>query len=240
MDTSELIRNPKYVIDSFKRSGGMQIATKLTKYYIPTRYEEKKLAVIGMPHFICGVFGIVVEDKYYASSVAATMIEIDPDYINTVKIDDISYYEFTFNPGSVIHPNLNVVQGGDVIFSIYDMLVAGGNIPWYIDLNNLPSIFRKAREFSGSPIGFGTAAIELKIAVLARSPEDIAEYYCHYVNRVGKDKAKPPQYIGNRHAVFGATNTLSRMIGNYHDHSIAASLNNPTQDVEDIEYILRL
>jgi hypothetical protein len=168
------------------------------------------------------------------------MIEIDPDYINTVKIDDVSYYEFTFNPGSVVHPNLNVVQSGDTIFTIYDMFVAGGNIPWYIDLNNIPSIFRKGKEFSGSNIGYGTAAIELKIGVLARSPDDLSEYYCHYINRVGKDKAKPPQYIGNRNAVFGATNTLSRMIGNYHDHSIAASLNNPTQDVEDIEYILRL
>ncbi len=240
MDTSELIRNKKYVIDSFIKSGGMQIATKLTKYYVPTRYEEKKLVSIGTTNFICGVCGIVVEDKYYAASLAATMIEIDPDYITTVKIDDVSYYEFTFNPGSVIHPNLNVVQSGDVIFTIYDMFIAGGNIPWYIDLDNIPSIFRRGKEFSGSNIGFGSAAIELKIGVLARSPDDISEYYCHYVNRVGKDKAKPPQYIGNRNAVFGATNTLSRMIGNYHDHSIAASLNNPTQDVEDIEYILRL
>lgn len=239
MNVNGLVRDSKYVINSLRKVGVMQVATKLTKIYIPQRYEEKNLVSIGTPRLICGVYGIVIDDKYYGASLAATLIEIDPDLINLVKIEDISYYEFVFYPGSVIHPNLNVVQSGDVIFTIYNDVVYGGNVPWYLSLDIIVGIFRRAKEFSGSAIGFGSAAIELKLGVLARSPEDTTEYYCHYINRVGADKADPPQYIGNRNAVFGATNTLSRMNGNYPDLSIAASLNTPTREVEDIEYILR-
>jgi uncharacterized protein (DUF1015 family) len=64
--------------------------------------------------------------------------EIDfPDRTTMTTINDEDYYEFHFDPGSIIFPTDMVVQDDKIIYFIVDEIYFQAKVPWYINYNDL-------------------------------------------------------------------------------------------------------
>ena len=130
MDYKQLQRNPKMVMSELvTRPDGSVVTKNGCKIYFPVRYADIELAEVGADNLCVGIFPIVVQDKYYSVLIVDAMVSLKPSDINKVKIDEIPYYEFIFEPGSVVIATLDLVQDGKMLYRIYNEFFTKDTVP---------------------------------------------------------------------------------------------------------------
>lgn len=240
MDPKKLKRDPKRVQAALSiTAGGQVITAKPCRIYIPTRYAEKQLAHIGTEVHILGIYALVMEDSYYAVSLANAMKRIEPSTINTVSIDDNEYYEFVFEAGDTVIADINLVINDTLPYHINDEIIAKGRIPWYLTYEDLGSLFDSAEKYAGVRLGANDAVLEMIASSIARSEKDPRVYYRQSVDTQEDVKNTEPLFIAFRNISYGATNTTAKLMGSYFEASMTSALVNPSEKLEDIEELLR-
>ncbi len=240
MDIKKLVRDPEKVKECLvELPDGRLITKKEIKIQIPTRFVERDLAYIGLDNNIIGIYAIILDDTYYGVSTINAMINIDPSTINRIKINEDQYFEFVFNPGSTVFKSVNLVKTDILTYKIYDEIFSNGNIPWYINYEDLGKMFDSAKYHAGANIGENKEVTELIASLLARDPTDRTKYYRTVLESTSDLKKKDPVFIGLKSVVYSATNTTNRLGGSYMSSGIVASLVNVSSREERIESILR-
>lgn len=121
---------------------------------------------------------------------------------------------------------------------MYDQFVAKGNIPWYMNYNDMANMFETALEHAGVNLG-GRSIIELIISTIARDPDDMTRLYRHIYARPEDLVNKPPVTVPFRSVIWNTSDTTSKLNGAYYDHGINSALVNQSESVEMIEELLR-
>lgn len=237
MNIQSLTRNGEFVIGSMKEVGDSLVATRDLKIYLPITYESSHLLFInGEEYDTVGIFPIVVNDTVYGIMSMNSKLKLIPEEVNKVVLADDHYYELSFSSGSVICPNINVVQDDVLTYYIYDYFIGKAMVPWFMSYSDMAKIFDTAREYAGARTGDSPEVISLLISIIARQADDRTKHYRHGYD--GKNKM-PPVFIPISSVDFGATNTFNKLAGNYFDIGVASSLLHPTTKVEKIESIIR-
>lgn len=237
MDYSHLVRNPGKVHAALSpQADDTVLAVRTVKVYIPDRYTEKRLATISSEVQTLAIFAMVVDDKYYAVSVTASMLRLKPSAIATVKIDGDSYLELTFEPGSVVIPDMKVIRLDTLPFRIFDEFIAKGRIPWFMSYEDVARLMDTAGSHANVNFNPYNVIMEMFAAAIARDPKDRTKYWRHVI---GKPGATDPSYVAFRSITYGATNTTSRLMGSYFAEGLNSALVNPSTSNEAIEDILR-
>lgn len=238
MNIKGLVRNPEMVHSTLKElDNDTVVTTKGCKIYIPARFGERKLAILGHETYIVAIFAMVVDDRYYAVSIEPAMMRIDPTTVNTINLDGENYYEFTFDPGSTVIANTNLVKKDTLTYDIFQEIVSKGRVPWYISYEDLATLYDGAPKHAGVTIGANHAIIEMILSVIARDPSDATKYY----RQALKDAKGPikPLYVPFSSVTHGATNTTAKLMGAYWKEGLNSALVNPTDKVERVEELLR-
>ena len=209
------------------------------KIYIPERFVEKQLAVIGAETYIVGIFAIVVEDKFYGVSTTNAMMRVTPTTISTVKFDQDSYLELIFDPGSVVFATNLLIKSDTLVYYIFDEFIAKGRIPWYIGYEDLATLFESADRHAGVSLGANHSILEMFAAAVARNNQNRAKYYRHSIESQDDPVKRPPAIIPLRSITYGATNTTSKLMGSYWNDGLTSALVNPSEKQERIEELLR-
>ncbi len=238
MDISKLKRNAKAVNSTLKEVSNVLYATKPTKLYSPVRFSERQLSFIGGDIYVVGIFAIVVNDIDYIVSTINAMVPITPTSYQVVDIDGEDYYEFYFEPGSVIIPNMNLVKKDSLTYHIYDEIISKGKIPWYLGYLELAGIFDSAVKHAGANIGTNREVTELIVSLIARDAKDRTKYYRQTIKSLEDIKKKPPVFIPMRSVIYAATNTLNKLAGSYMESGIVSALVDPSERQERIESLL--
>lgn len=215
------------------------VAKKACKIYIPSRFAERGLAYIGIETIIVGIYAIVVEDTYYAVSNITAMVRITPSAMNKVKVEEDEYYEFCFEKGDVVIPSLQLVKEDVMPYKIYNEMLAKGRVPWYLDYNDLGSIFDTAKYHSGANIGTNREVTELLVSIIARDPNNRHLYYRTTLKSYDDMKKRKPAYIPLRSVIYAATNTTNKIAGSYMSSGMVSALVTPSERTERIEHLLR-
>ncbi len=210
------------------------------RIYIPVRFSERKLASIGVEIHILGIYAMVVDQKYYAVSNVNAMVRIEPALTNKVSFDEDEYYEFVFLPGTTVIANLQLIQSGNLVYSIYDEFFGKGRVPWYLGYEDLGHIFDTAKTHAGANIGTEHEVTELLVSMIARDPANRHRYYRQAVKSKEEVKQIPPAFIPLKSVVYSATNTVNKLAGSYFTDGLVSALNSPSERVERIEKILSL
>lgn len=240
MEVNALIRDSERVKACLQElPDGSLVTTKGCKIIIPTRFEERGLAEVGMNTYIVGIYAIIVEDKYYAVSLVNTMIAITPTSTLKIKIKGVEHYEFTFDPGQIVMPRTNLVKNDILVYKIYDEIVSKGKVPWYLGYEELGHIFDTALSHGGANIGTSPEVTELIISIIARNSKDRTQYYRSAINSLEELKTNPPVYISLKSVPYAATNTTNKLAGSYWNEGVVSSLVSPSDRVERIESLLR-
>jgi hypothetical protein len=239
VDLKSLVRDASKVHETLVEQGDSLVTLKGCKIYAPVLYEEKGLLTISSEINLPAIYMITVDDKYYGVSLAIANMRIEPTTINTVVIDESQYYEFTFAPGAVVCPDLELPKDDALAYYIYDMLIAGGKIPAYFNYEDLGKLWIEAEYHVGIKLGANIAVMPMVVATMSRDAKDRTKYYRHVIQSLKEIYTNPPAFIPFSDVTYNATNTVSKFTGSYFDLGVNSALVNPSQRLEKLETILR-
>lgn len=235
-----LTRDASRVIETLEELPDNRLVTKKgCKIYVPARFAEHDLAVLGVKNYIVGIYAIVVDDTYYGVSTVNAMINIDPTDTNKIKIDGEDYIEFVFSPGSTVIKSLDLVKIDVLTYKIYDEIFSKGRVPLYLDYNDLGGIFDTAKYHANANLGTTGEVTQLIASMISRDPQDKTKYYRTMINDLSDVRNNPPAFIPLRSVAYAATNTTTRLGGSYFDKGVVSALVNPSDRVERIESLLK-
>jgi len=240
VDITKLKRAPEKIHECLvELPDGRLITKKQLKIYIPVRFEERLLASIGIETQITGIYAIVLDDTYYGVSIVNAMMRIEPTSTIKVEIEGTGYYEFTFDPGSTVVANINLVKNDTLVYRIYDEIIAKGRVPWYLGYQELGKLFDSAKDHADANVGQNHEVTELLISLISRDPNDRHKYYRQSVNTLDDIKKTHPAYIPLRNVTYMATNTTNKLAGSYFGEGLVSALVSPSSRTEKIEDLLR-
>lgn len=241
MDITQLERNPSRVHETIIEEGDSLITKTGCRILVPKRFEEKKLANVGAETHIVAIFAIVVEDKYYSTSVACATMRITPDVTSIIKIGGVEYYQFTFNPGSTITPNVNLVTVSTLVYHIYNEILAKVKVPFYINYDDLGGLLESAKHHADISLAPDNIPLEIVASIISRDRTNVNVHYRFVRLERNSIYINPPTYTPISSVLTQATNTTAKLMGNRFDEGLTSALIDPNTDrVDTIETLLRL
>ncbi len=237
-DKPNYVRNPEKVKANLKRVDKALVTEKGCKIQFPKDWVSGKLGSIESNVSVLGMFAYIVDDQYYAVSIIDAKVNLFPDSINTVTVDDVQYLELVFEPGSIIMETVDVIKDGPFVFFIYDEIIAKGKTPWYMSYTDLGEIFDTVKYHAGVDLKQPHAIIEMLSASRARNPKDRAKYYRNMLKKQADYDKIEPDIIQLRSVAYGADSTTAKLLGAYLQEGISSALVNPTETVEKVEDLL--
>ncbi len=222
--------------------GKVWITTAGCRIYVPCRYETHKLMTVGDEIRILGIFAIVVGEgaqARYGISSAIAMLTVTPSSTAIIKIQGDDYYELSFDPGAEICGNLDLVKNDSLVFPVYDEFVAKGHIPAFFSYEDMCTLFISSERHAAMRLDASNAVLEMIVGSIARHRDDRTIYYRQTLTEDAALKV-PPAYIAFRNVIYGATSTVSKLLGSYMDDGMMSALVNPSEKVEGIESLLRM
>lgn len=239
MDITKFPRNPEMVHAQLKElPDGRVVTIGGCKIYIPQRFAERNLAEVGSIIKIVGCYAITVQDKYYAVCNVNAMMKICPSSVNTVKMDDTEYYEFIFDPGSTVIESTDLVKGDVLVYRIYDELLSKGNVPWYINYEDLGNIFSTASYHAGVNLGNNPEIMWTIVSLISRDSQDRSKSYRNSIKSRKDLLTNPPKFIPLK-SIAASSNTTNKLAGSYFSVGVTSALVDPATRTEKIEEILR-
>lgn len=238
MDYKRLKRDAKSVKQAIKQQGDTLVAVKELHIVIPYRFVPAKLAFVGSHISTIGYFAVVSGDDYAVMSVCA-MIDLTPSSTSIVKIEDEDYFVFSFDKGSVVCPNINLVIDDKNSYNTYNEFIAKGKVPWYLNYEDMGKILSTAHNYAGIELSGTNAPLELIITSIARNEKDLYSYYRNTVSSIDEQNKNPPVWVPFKSVSYGATNTAGKIMGSYFDEGLTSALTAPNSDSEGVEVYLR-
>lgn len=232
VDVSSLRRKPEIIKNKIQKKASAYLALDDITIQIPDRYFETRLAVKGNNITSFGCFPIV-SGKDYAILTSMSYIELSPTELYTTVIDDVNYHILGFSKGDVIIPNNAIVRNDEILYYIINEFLVNGNIPWFIEYEDLVKLFKTAKEHANASVDKNIAAFEIIISHLARDQKDKDTLYRH------TSMKHDAYWIGLRSPEYALSDTTNRLIGAYMKQGIKTSLVKQSNSVEKIEELLR-
>lgn len=240
MKASQFIRDADRVHKALEETAERSIvALKPVKMYIPARFPQRDLAVFEDEITTVGICAITLDDKYYMSAMICAPIRTEPSLVNNVVIDDIEYIEMQYEPGDRVLSSLDLVMIDNLLYRIYDEIIAKGRVPWYISYEDIGDLFESSKKHTGITVGATPTVIEIIVSTICRDPNNLQRYYRQAVETVEEISQNPPTIIPLRNVSYGATNTIAKITGSRFDEGMTSAIVNPGDRVERTEKILR-
>lgn len=240
MDFSSLKRDAAKIEAAIKITpDGRHIALKPITCYFPRRWENAKLATLGEPNRVVGLFVIVTEDGYYAPLSHLARLEMVPTSTILVDIDDSDYVGFFFESGATIIETDELLVDDKIPFLVYDEFFAKGNVPPYMTGEDLAKLETSAATAAGLDLSGTNVPLEIMASAMARDSKNIRTYFRHTIKDAQEAQTKKPEFVALSNVLVGPTNTIARVMGSYFDDGLMSALTHPTERVEGIESLLR-
>lgn len=264
MDFRRLIRDPARIHETLVELPDHTVITKTgCKIYIPARYAEQRLALIGNEIFIFGIYAIVVGEEtgeneisrsvveptglisqsprgYYGVSNACTMLNISPGFTRIVKGRDQSYYEFSFDPGTVVIRNSFAVMDDTLPYQMYREFIEMGKVPEFFAYEDMANIFISVVELAGVKLGANEAILSAIASSVMKDPDDLRRSYAFIINHIDEQLSRRYGVVPFRDVQLGATNNTAKLMGSFSDLATSSMLVNPSTRSEPMEELLRL
>lgn len=232
-------RNPdKFKTNILNRNKKTWSVKEDCKILIPSRFKNRGLLVIDDVVKVISIYALLDEVGNYTVCNAPCIQEVTPYDIQDTSINDTGYIVLIFKKDTVMIPNTSIVKQEYFIYDLFDEFFIKGNVPWYMDYDDLSLIFLLAKEYAGSNIGANLAAMELITSIIARTPDDRKAYFR---TKIGADKKydKKPEYVPMLSPESSFKNVPPRIIGSYLERGITTSLVHKTTNLEKLDEVLR-
>lgn len=235
---NELKRDAGVIKSALKASGQQILTSKDIKIVIPYRYAQSKLATIGNSVQTLAVFAVIVDGYYAVSNLCSTMT-LTPSSTTVVSYEGEDYFEFSFDKGSVVTPNINLVVDDKNAYNIYNEFIAKGRVPWFMSYEDFGKILTTAHSHAGITLSGTNAPLELILTSISRNSKNLYQYYRNTIKSLDEQLTNPPSYVPFKSVSYGATNTAGKIMGSYFDEGLTSALTAPEGGPEGVEVHLR-
>lgn len=233
-----LKRKPDIIKSCFKIVGNSIILNKEISVIFPTRFINRKLAYMGDTVNVLGIFAIVDENNNYAIMNIPAMIELTPSMSNEINIEDDPYMLLEFNQYDVFTANTKLLQEDGFIYDLFDDFFIQGNIPWYLDYEDLSNILVLSQKYAGSRIGSNPLGLEILASIAARVSSDKTIFYRTLSKDMEKMKKDKPSYVALQNIYYTFSSTLAKTSGSYYKDGIVSAIVNKEKKKNKLEVIL--
>lgn len=223
-----------------KEINNQVITTQGCVITFPVRFETVGLASVGSNTHFYGLFKIsTLDGSYYAIHNVMASIRSEPDNVEVINHEnDEPYYVLTYEPGSVVIKDVDLLNDKNIIGKVYKEFIDRGKIPYYVNYYDLIKVFDTAKEYAGESIGDNYEALAVPISIIARNPNDLNQYYREILNDIDPNSVSPV-YVPASSVNFSANSALTKITGSYFYSGVVSAINNPTEQTEVLDYILR-
>jgi hypothetical protein len=237
IDKDKYKRDTKYIKSLFEVKNGKTFTKGELKIIFPQRFISKSLAVMGSTVTVIGLFGILSNGKF-ANTIAPIMFKTTPMGISESVIDGKEYVVLEFDKDQVFMDNNNLIQQESFMYNIFEEFYLAGNIPWYMDYEDLSNVFLESKKYAKSRIGDNPVTLELLTSVITRDTKDKMTLYRNAI-KDKKDK-RPYEYIGLSNIFYSYNNTGARLVGSYLKLGINAALVDKEKEPTKVASLLRV
>lgn len=237
MDIKQLQRNGAAVRAQLTDAGDALVTKSECSIHFPKHYTGGKLGAISDGIMIPGYFGIVM-GRVFAVNKTPAIMAFYPEALTTYIENETEYLMLQYEPGDIILKQLTLVKNSDVLFRVYDEIVAKGNTPWYFNHTDLSALFDEALYSSGVDLKLPRSIHELMSATRTRSSGNKVAYFRNTIKTQDDLEDKVAEVIPLRSVAFGATSTTARIVGSYFDEGLSSALVNQNDRLESVEALL--
>lgn len=230
------VRNAKKVhADLLIVNKDKSIMTKEGCYiYIPVGYVAKELAFIGNTIEIIGLYAITTDRKTFGVATATATMEITPSSYEEVNIFDEPFYEFRFEPGTIVVPNRALSVLPKHVYNITSYFYDYGRRPFWVQAEDDAEVLAGAPLWNGITVFADQSTADIFVAHTQRDPKDVHRFYRHSL-RTEADLSKPPLYVPMRDGPLNKTSRLAKIADVDLKRGIRSALNVEPERPEPLE-----
>lgn len=200
---------------------------------IPMRYKVHEALDVDEHVKALAIFEMIVNHEYEYGLLLPNIIKMQPSKLSRATIDDVEYQICEFYNGDKFMLTTTVLKESHISLMMYNEFISLGNIPKFIDYNNIALLFDTAESMCDINLKTPHAVFEMIYSHLFRDPDDLYTKY-RFTN-----KTKPPVFIGANNVAFGPESTTAKLIGAYFNDGVNSALVNASDRKYDIEDLLR-
>lgn len=240
LDISALVRKDFGISNYLVEIDDSLIAKKPLKILFPLRFNQCGLADISDKTRCISVFAIINEKGEYMVCNIVSMMQLTPDTTTIEKYEDEEYYVLSFDQGSTVTPNVNLVVNDKNAYNIYKEFISRGKVPFYMGYEDLGKCLATAHDFAGIKLSGNNAVIELLVSTIARDSKDLHKQYRYTIKAIDEEKDKPPVFIPFTSVIYNTTSTMGKIMGGYFNEGLVSALTREAEEGSDgIETLLR-
>jgi hypothetical protein len=240
MNVESLVRDAKAIKSNLVTLADKRVITKEgCVIHIPTRYIDRELANVGVTSSTLGILAIVDFKGRYSVLRIPSRLNISPSSISRVMIDNTDYTLFRFEPGTVVFTSTMCVKVDTLTYYVFDELFLKGKVPWFIDYNDLGMIFTSSEEYAGTKVAANRIVIEMITSHVGRVRGDKTKFFRHAVKTLQEASGRGVEFISLNNVSYSPSSTMYKLAGSYMDEGLVSAFNNPSENIDRVEAIVR-
>ncbi len=201
--------------------------------YIPQRYETYHLLTMADTVTTLAVFDMIFEDRFQASLLMLTTIEMEPDDVSKIMVGDVAYIKLTLSTGARFICNTERIADSAITYAVWMEFITRGKLLYSIGYDKLATLFDKAQALCGINLAADHVILEMIYSHLSRAQDNMTVQYRH------TDQKDPFTLIPLRSVGYATDSTASKLNGSYFGSALNSSLIQTNEEFSDIEQILR-
>ncbi|EPU3829047.1 hypothetical protein ACVWU4_001028 [Campylobacter coli] len=233
---SDFIKNKNKISDLIKKVGNITYVTDDCYVLFPIRFTERKLASLGNTTRVLGMLALVNNNNQYATINSSIFLDLTPSNISSIMIDNDEYVKLEFHKDSVFMPNDKCIKSDQFLYNIFEEFIIKGNIPFYLDYEELSNIISNSKILNNNTIGDDPIAMEILTYIIARTREnkDLS-----YREALHKGYKYDPEFIALGDIIFSFSSVGAKLIGGYFSAGIGNAIVQPETQSNKTTDILR-
>jgi hypothetical protein len=218
-------------VEHFKKiltsgKNGIVTTSKEIDVMFPKRFEKINLAKPGIVYDVIGAFAIVdhVAKKYSVLTIPA-MLRVPPSRNSTIDVNGVKYTKLTIYPNDMVF-STEVIISGMVIYDLMNEFDIQGNVPWYMNEQDVAKKLQYSDQFTGSDIGDHLLAFEIYVSITARNPLKREQPYRLLANDLKLLNIHKPEFTGLQNVFLTYDSTIDKIGGNYFKMGVSSAIVN--------------
>lgn len=235
---TSLKKNPKKIKAMLTNKGEDIVTNGTMSILFPIRYDNVGLIVIGDTIKLFASFIIVTPDNDYYVVNRPVIITTEPSSIDTVKLNGEEHTMLTYYAGSKVVVNRNLIKDDSFVFDVFNEFYIKGNVPVYLEYEDLIYLFLSVREYTDSNISDNSISMEILVSLLARSKDDTTVYLRQAIKNKSEASSDKFKFVALSSTSESFNNSLSRFVGPRLKEGLDSMLVRDADSANNIEKIL--
>lgn len=234
LDIKQLKRKPELFKTYFKVDKDLTLVNENIIVVFPERYLKCGLAIEGNNITVIGIYAVV--DNYNNYCIINTPIFhiLSPNLVINIKVGETIYKALFFNKGDIFLTMNRLVVKDNHIYNVFEEFYLKGNIPWFLNYEDIANIFTESKKYTGSNIGNDSITFEMLTSIIGRDPSDKKVYFRH--SNTSKNNAV---FVGLNNPYFSFNNTGAKLFGSRFGTGLNTALVEPEKKSSLTTDILR-